>query len=312
MALDYTRMKSLVREAYASGSLTRIAVTPSVLPQGAAQLYSVDFAGKCENPPQVVHDGAAPQNLAVSMAYGGRYRTSDQPWLSVAMSVRCRRCPPCLRMRAALWRRAMEMETRSAYARGLRTWFGTLTLSPQSHWEMQLRAERKAGRFLDGLPPEEQFALRHMAVSRELTLAIKRIRKRMKARHALRYCLVAELHKSGLPHYHMLLHEAADGHAIRKSVLNDLWSWGFSQWRLVDPNDIDRSCRYVAKYLSKAAVSRVRASILYGGGGQGGDIAPSFALAPPAAQPASPAKGVGRGQRDAPDEGPSPRPGLTL
>ena len=68
---------------------------------------------------------------------------------------------------------------------------------------------------------------------------------------------------SGLPHYHLLVHEQAPG-ATEERVLRQEWSTlGFSKFRLVHD---ERGASYAAKYLAKSTAARVRASKDYGNG----------------------------------------------
>jgi hypothetical protein len=146
-----------------------------------------------------------------------------------------------------------------------RTWFVTLTLRPEEQFKAASRARlrlAKQGTDFDLLSPARQFAERHREVNREITLWLKRVRKISNA--PLRYFLVAERHKSGLPHYHALLHEGDSGQPVRAAVIKSQWRLGFSQCKLVAADDAKRGAVYVAKYLSKDALSRVRASKGYG------------------------------------------------
>lgn len=260
---DLTRVETSIKEAFATGALKGAGFVPKGNAGFGARFFNVDFAQKCDAPISATVEGALPE-YGVPARYrtqsSAKYRDHTEGHLSVQYLVPCRACGPCLRYRAWRWATAAELEIRQSAALGGRTWFGTLTLSPQSHFEMLMRGERIAGHVLVGA--EEEFPFRHAAVSRELTLALKRIRKR-KGRNAFRYFLVCEKHQSGLPHYHMLLHELAA--TVRKSELNEFWPWGFSQWRLVTAGGERRGARYVAKYLSKDASARVRASQGYGG-----------------------------------------------
>lgn len=147
-----------------------------------------------------------------------------------------------------------------------RTWFGTLTLRPERQQFVLDNARMKLARQgldFDGLSEVEQFRLRHEFVSLELTRWLKRVRKNSEA--PLRFCLVAEAHKSGAPHYHVLVHESDPARPVRKSVLCEAWTWGFTRWKLVEDQ---RAAGYVTKYLSKSALARVRASLKYGTGGE--------------------------------------------
>ena len=145
-----------------------------------------------------------------------------------------------------------------------RTWFLTLTLSPEAHFKHRLLAYqrlRAKGEEFDRLDAERQFRELVTEANREITLYLKRVRKESGA--PLRYCLVAERHKSGLPHFHALLHEVGDG-AVRAKTLKRQWRLGFSQCKLVAQSDENKAASYVAKYLSKSAAARVRASKGYG------------------------------------------------
>lgn len=174
---------------------------------------------------------------------------------------RCRKCDRCLRARARRWYGAALRET--TYSS--RTWFGTLTLDPGEQFRA-LSAARdklaKQGVDFDTLNAHEQFVARHVAIGPELTRYIKRVRKNSRAR--LRYLLVAEKHKSGDPHYHMLVHESADGGTVPHRILSTSWNVGFERWRLSDPTK-PHSSAYLCKYLSKSLSARVRASQSYGG-----------------------------------------------
>ena len=147
-----------------------------------------------------------------------------------------------------------------------RTWFGTLTLRPDRQQFALDSARMKCARQgidFDGLSDDERFRLRHNFVSQELTRWMKRVRKNSGA--PLRYCLVAEAHKSGAPHYHVLIHECDPALPVRKEVLKSAWTWGFTKFVLVKDQ---RAALYVTKYLSKDARARVRASLQYGVGSE--------------------------------------------
>lgn len=173
---------------------------------------------------------------------------------------RCRKCERCLRARSRRWYGAALAETKAS----TRTWFGTLTLSPENHYKAYAYAAgelAKQGVVIERLSADDQFMMRHKAIGLELTKMIKRIRKNSGA--ALRYLLVAERHASGLPHYHVLLHEQPLGGQVPHRILSESWDLGFERWRLSDPQN-PRSAAYVCKYLSKSLAARVRASQGYG------------------------------------------------
>lgn len=177
--------------------------------------------------------------------------------MTVEIHTRCRECEPCKTARRRLWSYRAEAETRL----WPRTWFGTLTLRPDDHYRMLARARAKLDRQgvdYDTLSAEEQFRLLDQQIWSELNKMFKRIRSAHKG--ALRYFIVAEAHASGLPHYHALIHQC-DELPLRYTTIAKQWPHGFVKWRLVKSV---QEVRYVAKYLSKSAVARVRASQAYG------------------------------------------------
>ena len=204
-----------------------------------------DISGKCDDPRRIEVAGI------------GHVKDLDTPSFRrtfVDLDVRCRRCKPCLRHRSFVWSQRATAEINTA----TRTWFGTLTLSPEAHYQMLCHARARHVEF-DALSDCAQFAMRHVAISAELTKWLKRVRKSSGAN--LRYCLVAERHKSGLPHYHVLIHETRVSKPVRYRDLSDTWHLGFTKFNLVKDT---RAAQYVCKYLSKDASARVRASIAYG------------------------------------------------
>lgn len=179
----------------------------------------------------------------------------DGPF-AVYLTARCRLCDNCLKKRRDMWAaRALVEQSRSA-----RTWFGTLTLSPQWHSvfgsHAALRAMQRDREPLEALPFDKQLHYRADAIGVEITKLFKRMRK---AGHEFRYMLVLEAHKSGLPHFHILVHEI--GAPIGKRDLEAAWRFGFSSWKLATDR---RAVWYVAKYLGKSGAARVRASLRYG------------------------------------------------
>lgn len=178
--------------------------------------------------------------------------------LTLTMEVKCRRCPKCLSDRAHHWRMRAMHEINVAP----RSWFGTLTLSAEQQQRATWQAEYDLGkggtRFYD-LSPDERFSETIRVIGKDVTKWLKRIRKESKA--ALRYFLVAEAHKSGLPHLHILIHEKFDSLPVGERTLRGQWHLGYSKFNLVnDP----RAAAYVCKYLSKSMNARIRASIDYG------------------------------------------------
>lgn len=195
--------------------------------------WEVDLSGRCESPALLEYTGRPDPAL----------EPHEKP-LFLDAAVRCRRCAWCLRQRARDWADRASCEATSA----VRSWFITLTLRPQDHYLMVCRAG------------SDTFAARHRQIGREITLYLKRIRKESGAR--FRYIVVAEKHKSGLPHYHLLLHEQPGCGQLRWKTLSSQWKLGFSKVKLVE--HVKRGVTYVTKYLAKSAEARVRASQRYG------------------------------------------------
>lgn len=184
----------------------------------------------------------------------------DQPGvpLTLTLPARCRKCEGCLTHRRRLW----TARARDMIAVARRTWFGTLTVAPAERFKMRIRVERRrlraGGEAISSLDATEQFRLLADELGTEATRWLKRVRS--VAKGPLRYLLVAEEHKTGDPHLHVLLHEF--GEPITKRELENQWRYGFSHWRLVGEDQ--RAASYVCKYLSKDLRTRVRASIGYG------------------------------------------------
>jgi len=224
-----------------------------------------NLAGGCVNPPTVKLWSKVSSHMSKTV----------QPY-SVEMTVRCRNCGWCLLMRRNMWaHRAIDEFNRSA-----RTWFGTITLSPGEHFRALTRARQQTSGVVtrtpqglsygpgrrspvpwDDLAPQAQFCALVREHGTELTKFLQRVRKNSGA--PMRYLMVAEAHKSGLPHFHILVNEADFMRPVRKAVLKAAWKQGFTKWSLVtDP----RAAAYVCKYLAKDALTRVRASARYGQG----------------------------------------------
>jgi hypothetical protein len=142
-----------------------------------------------------------------------------------------------------------------------RTWFGTLTFAPELQYRakcaVSLRLADRASSW-DELDDDTAFGLVAQELGKDITRFIKRLRK---AGAVFRYCLVTEAHKSGLPHFHMLVHETADADPVRHKILAEKWQAGFSSWKLAEG---PAAAHYVTKYLTKSLRARIRASEGYG------------------------------------------------
>lgn len=217
--------------------------------------YSWDVSGRCERPIPIELYARPEAPLGRGDVIIG---PGTEHALCLRMDVPCRKCYRCLRFRSYEWTARARIECAMAF----RTWFGTLTLTPAEQYMALTTARLKSaqrGQDFDALEPAEQFRLRCAAISREITLFLKRVRKQSGAK--LRVLVVAEKHKSGDPHWHLLIHETGPN-AVRHRVLSEQWQLGHSKFKLID--DGAKAARYVCKYLTKSSEARVRASLRYG------------------------------------------------
>jgi len=214
-----------------------------------------DVSRDCERPvPVTLHSratGSIRRALSGSQIHG----------IELVMLTPCRRCKVCLAKKARLWRYRALAELQAAE----RSWFGTLTLSPDAHvWVDHVAATRTRDFWV--LPLEKKFEARVKVMGIEVTKYLKRVRKNSGV--PFRYLLVSEYHNSdktseeyrGWPHCHLLLHEYRNC-PVRKDVLDSAWHHGFSQWRLTRDQE---AAWYVSKYITKANDARTRASLEYG------------------------------------------------
>lgn len=216
-----------------------------------------DISGNCESP-LYFHKKAVPNETRAAPRSFKRYVESTYAnTIHLDIYVKCRKCPTCLRMRQSHW----TYRAKSEIALAPRTWFGTLTLRPQEHYNalMHGRAYMRS-RSVEPDADVDELQLRHKVISKWITLWFKRLRK---SGIHFRYLLVMEIHKSGLPHYHLLIHEVLGQEPVRYSDLQT-WPHGFSSWKLVTDDGKGKTAHYISKYLSKAAEARVRASVGYG------------------------------------------------
>ena len=186
----------------------------------------------------------------------------------VAYYVRCRKCGACRRAKRNYWGFAATNVTKQTMNNGLRTWFGTLTLSPEWQCELLRRARDKHP---DPHAPwwsEPRCDERFSAVRKEMLHEVQKFWKRLRSSgKSFQYLLVFEQHKSGLPHAHFLLHEK--GGPILKRELRDQWPCGFLQSSLVggrarNAATPDKAAWYAVKYVTKSAQARLVASLGYG------------------------------------------------
>lgn len=218
---------------------------------------SWDVAGRCERPVYVLHYGRPAKRVGqprLDAIYASGHSSA------VELYVPCRRCEPCLRARARLWRDRAASEIRL----WPRTWFVTFTLQPTERLRVisaaRKRARDRSEEDFDALGEAQRWKRLHDQCNPLLTRYLKRLRKATGA--PLRYIIVAEAHKDGFPHYHALIHEVDPSRPVRKRQIQSQWWHGFSTAKVVD--DHKKAVFYVTKYLTKAAEARVRASVDYG------------------------------------------------
>lgn len=219
-------------------------------------MWSVDYSADCDRP--------------VLREFVGRPAATDGRWVTIGpgkrntlymdMTLRCRSCESCLRARSRHW----SARARAELEASARTWFGTLTLRPEAQFHFLTVARQKAAlkaEDFETFTESQIFAARVAAIGAELGKFLKRVRKNSKAE--LRYLLVAEAHSSGLPHFHILIHQSQHDEVVTHAELTRCWRVGFSKFKLVAPTE-SKVVYYVTKYLAKSILARVRASLGYG------------------------------------------------
>lgn len=170
------------------------------------------------------HNCLAPYPLELFGRYSSTHGKRVKPML-VRGEGRCRKCEPCKAYRAWSWQQRAIAE----YKIWPRSYFGTFTLSPESHAAFDARAIRKLhakGVNFALLTEAERFTARVAEFGLELTKWLKIVRngphRRLRRgehgpvfRAEIRYLCVAEMHDSvhtsdemrGRPHFHILVHE---------------------------------------------------------------------------------------------------------
>ena len=254
--VEHSKLASRVYDALADGKAE----------QTSAARWVVNYAGNCE----------APLPVKAYAASGALFTTT---------LTRCRRCRPCLRAKQFYWARAAMRWTESTARAGLRTWFGTLTLT-QAWQDEILREAREAdpapdAAWWDEAHCDERFRLVRNVLKGHLQRYWKRLRKGTKRclrcyptkprskdpsewdhpPAQFKYFAVFERHKSGLPHIHWLLHETGD--RVLLKTLACQWPYGFVKIKVVKGDEIARAGFYVSKYLGKAFQARQIASTEY-------------------------------------------------
>lgn len=235
-------------------------------------------------------DCEEPFVYTMTARYDARGRQAKH--ISCDVHTRCRKCESCRRRKSMYWAGRAITE----FQRNPSTYMVTLTMRPEMHYHFDavmherfpgLASELKASS--DGLASATLFAHRARVIGCEVTKYLKRLRKRA----PFRTMVVAEAHKegdslvAGRPHFHLLIHEVENGTLIQDSewrldqgfctrcnrihsdsgmvcdhaFVRYQWPHGFTKVvRCVD----EKSVYYLCKYVSKAMMSRVRASQRYG------------------------------------------------
>lgn len=214
---------------------------------GCLRPLLVELTGVTMHQPEWIKSGFVSNHLAAGAKFAKRLAWGvlrEQKRLFLDLHVKCRRCDVCRRKNSQRY----AAKARAEIAEAQRTWMVSLTLTPEQHYRVQCEAG------------SEDIIERHKVISKEITKAIKRLRKNTGAK--LRYISVCEAHKSGLPHYHMLIHEIEG--SVKYRDLVQMWRWGFVHAKLVPEADAGKASWYVCKYVAKDARARVRSSIMYG------------------------------------------------
>lgn len=225
MFVDWTRFSSLIHQALEQGATIE---NPRVL---------WDVSLNCENPYQVILESFPHRDWRPKQAYTDIPRDIRR----IYMDTPCRKCPTCLKNRSRYWAKRAQYEV----MRSPRTWMVTLTVEPQARFMFTLRASTR------------DYHASYSEISKEVTKMLKRLRK---AGYKFRYICVAEAHKDGYPHIHLLIHEGFK--PIPKRAIQSQWAFGFTTVKLVETSR--GAARYVTKYLAKDMKARIRASQHYG------------------------------------------------
>lgn len=144
--------------------------------------------------------------------------------LALDVAVPCRNCDRCLKMRSHFWRDRALAE----YKSNARSYFGTITLTPEDHYLLDARATARLaqqGVLFSALSDAEIFKERCREFGRELSLYLKRLRQGPGGHRKvhLRYLMIAEAHDSdktsdlikGRPHFHVMFHEPVPGTLVQ-------------------------------------------------------------------------------------------------
>ncbi len=260
---------------------TAMEIAKKALSQGATlKLPTIewDCAGDCLEPIAISYEGR-PGTRSGERRPPSYTPVDDGKPIFIDMMVSCRtKCPACLKKRAYRW--ALSINKELAFA--LRSWMVTLTCKPEYLVWAKLETLSRFQGDLDIKDPDVQFRKLCSVIGEDLTLYLKRLRKRLVAkagregrneRPTFRYCAVFEKHKSGEPHIHVVVHshigtvpilweDLVRDQTLLNQVVGERWPHGFVEAHIIKGNH-SKSGYYLAKYLSKEAAARVRASRSY-------------------------------------------------
>lgn len=231
-----------------------------------------DVAGNCQSPVRTLDWGRSEIKNGRTRIVTGSSNAAN----FMERDVPCRKCANCLDRRGYHWRMRAKLEATLA----ARTWMATLTLDPavlSRSLDICRDSMRKQGLDYDALPYPDRFAQLDRLFYKEFQKRMKLLRKNTEV--PLRYLAVTEAHKSGVPHWHVLLHEMDPDRPLRYDadllgrqritvgqrrkwvkIRDPFWIAGFQDFDLKEPWE----ATYVCKYLSKSLEARVRASKRYG------------------------------------------------
>lgn len=203
--MDIARLERVLVAALHDGYAEHIGV----------RAYRLKLAMDCENPYRFELYSRG------SIRAGRRVRP-----LTLHGESRCRKCGPCAVRRSRMWAARAIYE----WEKWPLTLFGTFTMSPQEHYEVDCKARLLMAakhESFDRASDAEKFRYRATVFGHEVSNWIKRIRSGRDGHTfiPIRYLLVAEAHESVKtsaemwmrPHYHMLLHSMELGTLVKGS-----------------------------------------------------------------------------------------------
>lgn len=252
--IDWTKFNALVARALNATSVVDSPVVYWDASMGCSSPYEVDLRSQPPHPSSMYdyEEWLRPYRRSVlqfdenldpvqRQHFGFKHQMLDNGKTRFLRILRpCRKCPVCLENRRKFWAQRARYEVN----RSPRTWFVTLTINPQWRFIFSCRAK------------STDYFASYGEISKEVTKFFKRLRK---AGHVFKYMMVAEAHKDGYPHIHLLVHEVSQ--PIPKREIERQWNYGFTKVKLVKNQ---AAAYYVAKYLAKDMRTRVRASQHYG------------------------------------------------